>query len=178
MPGLATVYLVTGLRFAPQGQPDEAETYRDQLADKLAADYPSISFQRRTHKDNEDLTAVHDGKLMLVGHSFGGDACIRWIENAPDRTIDVLLLLDPVPDDSHMLRRWNPFYHFSMPMNVKQGICYSAPGPSYPLSKTIRADRPGLENYNLSEGHGAFFANATIEKAIRDILDPWTRQHE
>jgi pimeloyl-ACP methyl ester carboxylesterase len=167
----ATLYLVTGLRFALPFMSDEAEGDRAKLMDRLREEFPSVSIVPANYEDSVDLKQVATPKLMLVGHSFGGDRCIEWIGNAPDRRVDSLFLLDPVPDDSHVSERHSADFRFEIPVNVVSATCYRrSQGFWWPFSKSINANRAGLIEYLVDEGHGAFYRNEAVVAGIRASL--------
>jgi pimeloyl-ACP methyl ester carboxylesterase len=167
----ATLYLVNGLRLAWPFMGDQAENDRARLMEQLRAEFPSVLIFPASYKDLVDLNLVATPKLMLVGHSFGGDRCLTWIENAPHRKVDSLFLLDPVPDDSHVSRRYSADYQFEIPGNVVNATCYRrSQRLRWPFSKSINANRAGLVEYLVEEGHGTFYRNAAVIEGIRASL--------
>src|SRR5262245_15018489 len=108
--------------------PDRGQVDRDRLAAKLTRDFDSLlCMPGRWNDPPFDLLRIPTPKLMLVGHSFGGDTCLSLIHNSPGRRIDSLVLLDPVPnnnrpDASHLQHDRN--FKFVIPANVDNCISF------------------------------------------------------
>ncbi len=154
-----TIILVTGLNPSEQ-----ARRSRDELATILRAlpGTPQVILKQET--DEVDLSQIQSDKLVLIGHSFGGDQCVNWIKRAPARPIDVLYLLDPVPKDGG--RRWLGGT-MEVPANVLWAKCFHRDGFfHWPFSKPIKVDRPELTDTPINIGHDDFFANPVIRSDI------------
>jgi pimeloyl-ACP methyl ester carboxylesterase len=169
MPMPVALILVTGLEFKLFGiVPDESRQDSARLEAQLLSQFPLLQTRLLTWKDDLDLRTVQTPRLMLVGHSFGGDRCLTWIGRSPARIVDRLMLLDPVPDDSHRDRRIDPDYDFPIPANVKRAVCYRRTRMRElpPFSKSIVCDDPSRVEIPLDEWHGGFYRNKTVADEI------------
>ena len=102
--------------------------------------------------------------VRLIGHSFGGQACIDACSKlwALGKDVDDLILLDPVP------YWWWVFGKFKIPPNVKNAICYKK---SFGLPPSCGIVTPGFQTITIDTwDHAGFPKEAEVTEAVMERL--------
>jgi hypothetical protein len=127
------------------------------LIEPIGLKYPNFSYQGFSYKDNGPKYAPKQ-KIIVIGHSFGGDAAIKWA-NKYDGEIHVLMTLDPRPitliPELEMIR--NPF---KVPKNALNSINFYQ---TFPLwgSKV-----QGTKNVKVGWGHTKVPGRTEVHKYL------------
>lgn len=165
MPTVPRMLLVTGLWVPIVGR---APSDGKRLADRLAAAYPAANLTWHSWWDVIDPAPLLDASpLILIGHSFGGAACVRLAKQLVERqqTVNELLLLDPVPTD--VAGRWM-HRQIDIPSNVASGRCIARKTRLYPRSKLARG--ANITNETRSIPHDRFLQHRDIVAIIESMV--------
>jgi len=133
-----------------------------QIGEKLKSPHWSVIFQQYDDSAEELISQFNPNKLVLVGHSFGGDKSVKLASNLR-RNVDYMMLLDPVPQNG---LGWFNFSDFRVSGNVLLTDCYYRNAFWPPWSCKVRYCENACNNYKRSWGHNEFCQNAEIEQKL------------
>jgi len=138
------------------------------LADAIRQKFPAAHMQviTRTYaKDDsiEQKVQNHRGPVVLVGHSFGGWRSFE-IARRVTRTIDFLILLDPVPYNAWTAGK--PSEYFRLPPTVRNGICYHRPDSAWSATYSITNPKNPTDNRPRDISHSAFCASPEVHRYV------------
>lgn len=162
---MARILLITGLWVPVIGR---APRDGKKLAERLARTYPRANLTWHSWWDTIESQKLRDASpLILIGHSFGGAACLRLAKDLEKigKSVDELLLLDPVPTD--FKSRWRRM-KLDVPPNVKLTRCIARTVRIYPRSKKARGTQ--VSNETRWIGHDKFMSNRDIVEIIERIV--------
>ena len=94
------------------------------VANAIRQQYPNQEVITRGCNDRDDVRQTienHRGPVVLVGHSFGGCRSVE-IATSIRRSIDWMILLDPVPCDDWAFP--HPGRYFRLPASVLHATCF------------------------------------------------------
>ena len=162
---MARILLMTGLWVPIVGRaPREGKA----LAERLAKKHARANLTWHSWWDTIDPEPLlGPSPLILIGHSFGGSACLTLARQLARRgkTVDELLLLDPVP--TSLKERWSSG-KVEVPENVKATRCIARTLRLYPRSKKARG--ANVKNETRWIGHDKFMSSREIVEIIEAIV--------
>ncbi len=159
------ILIMTGLWIPVIGR---APSDGAKLVRQLAKRYPKANLTWHSWWETIDPTPLlGESPLILIGHSFGGHACIRLAKQfaKQNKTVDELLLLDPVPTD--FKGRWTR-RRIEVPDNVSSARCVARTLRLYPRSKIARG--ANVTNETRSIAHDRFMQHSDIVGIIETIV--------
>lgn len=162
--GETRVLLITGLWVPLIGH---APTDGATLARRLAKQYPRANVTWHSWLKAVDADALASAaRIALIGHSFGGDACVTLAAELArrGRPVEEMLLLDPVPID--VAGRWTRG-RIEVPANVGRARCIARAARLYPRSKLAGGN---AANETCRVGHDDFLRDDRIVAAIEDVV--------
>jgi len=136
------------------------------IANTLRHRYPDAHIITRgcfDHDGIEQTVESHDGPVALIGHSFGGSKSVELAKHL-HRSVQYLILLDPVPSGDWALRHAGKY--FEIPASVIRSVCFYRPAGLWPISYPI--NNPASQNDNrLRElEHSEFCHNAEVRDCV------------
>jgi pimeloyl-ACP methyl ester carboxylesterase len=136
------------------------------IADTIRSQYPDQEVITRGCDDEDGIEQTlqdHRGPIAMVGHSFGG---CRSLEMAARlrRSVDCLILLDPVPCNDWAFRHAG--LYFQLPANIAKAVCYYRPAWFFPISYPILNPLTPSDNRLRQWGHNAFCSDAEVRQCI------------
>lgn len=106
---------------------------------------------------------------VLIGHSFGGAACMKWLAKHPSVTVSQLFLIDAVPNFWWL---W-PFVligKWKTPRNVKFATAFKQSSQPLPPSRAF-SDGSGQNIHVRDVSHDGIANSAAVHKQIIDMID-------
>lgn len=139
------------------------------IADAIRIRYPGERVITRAWNDQDGIEQTiesHEGPVALIGHSFGG---CRTLEIAARlrRSVDWMILLDPVPCDNWSFRR--PDQYFEAPANVRRAICFYRPATLWPVSYSLLHTSTNWVNRLRDWGHNDFCESSEVQQCIFNL---------
>jgi pimeloyl-ACP methyl ester carboxylesterase len=138
------------------------------LAEVIRSRYPGQHVITRSWNDDDDILLTVEkfpGRIVLIGHSFGGCRSIELAEQL-HRPVDSLILLDPVPCHDWAFRHAGKY--FTVPAQVKSSVCYYRPASIFPVSYPILNPSAPGDNRQRRIGHAALCRDPEVQKCILD----------
>jgi len=139
------------------------------VAEMIRRQFPNEQVITRGCNDHDHIRQLienHHGPVALVGHSFGG---CRSVEIAASlrRSIDWMILLDPVPCDDWAFP--HPGKYFQLPATVLHATCFYRGAGMFPISYPIAHPTASMENRLRPLGHGEFCENTEVRNCILEV---------
>jgi pimeloyl-ACP methyl ester carboxylesterase len=141
------------------------------IADEIHRRHPEQRVITRSWNDNDDIELTirnHPGPVALVGHSFGGAKSLEITAQA-GRTVDWLVLLDPVPCDDWAVRHGGKY--FEIPSCIRNAACFHRAGGGWPVSYAIVNPITPADNRVRSMGHSAFCADPEVRDYLLNLCE-------
>ena len=141
------------------------------VADEIHRRHPEQQIITRGWNDDDDIELTvrnHAGPVALIGHSFGGSKSVEITAHA-GRSVDWLVLLDPVPSDDWGVRHSGKY--FEIPATVRNAACFVRPSGAWPISYPIVNPVTPTDNRIRPLGHSAFCADPEVRDYVLKICD-------
>jgi pimeloyl-ACP methyl ester carboxylesterase len=107
--------------------------------------------------------------LIMMGHSFGGGASVTAARKLMELgvSVDLLILLDPVPTDGWLLPKTSEFV---IPDNVADSVCFHRNACLPPWSRPIKSALYMFQNHEMDLGHSEFNGNEEVQEDILKLI--------
>lgn len=136
------------------------------VADQIRREHKDQTVITRGWDDDDGIEQTirnHRGPVTLIGHSFGGCRSVE-LATRTGRSIDHLIILDPVPCDDWAIRHGGKY--FQIPATVRDAVCYYRPAGFWPISYPINNPKSAGANRMRDLGHAEFCANPEVRSTI------------